>query len=196
MLVPERRSRPEPPARPSAQLPWWISPGTTPLCRSDAERGTIRVGGTRNQCTYASADSDRQIKLCATSSRGPWCSDYPTLQGANTHTIRLVKSQPGYATVGGTQSAYARIAYFATLYPMSLRDSPNMRAASACTPLARSMARSSRPLSSRVISSRRSTVPGRVSIHSRIPVAFSGVADLLISMGRSLAAIASLRDRI
>ncbi len=28
-------------------------PRTNPLCRSDAERGTFMVGGTRNQCTQS-----------------------------------------------------------------------------------------------------------------------------------------------
>jgi hypothetical protein len=46
-------------------------------------------------------------------------------------------------------------ANFATLYPMSLRETPSIRAASACTPLACSNARLTRPFSNAMSSSRR-----------------------------------------
>jgi hypothetical protein len=34
----------------------------TPLCRSDAERGTIRVGEDRNQCMWGSTERGRWEK--------------------------------------------------------------------------------------------------------------------------------------
>src|ERR1035437_1950786 len=53
MLVPEQGLRPEPPGR------------THPLCRSDAERGTSVIGGTRNHWidgaqAYSAWDTSRQ----------------------------------------------------------------------------------------------------------------------------------------
>jgi len=41
---------PEPPGRTAAKISLVDRPRTTPPCRSDAERGTIGVGRTGNQC--------------------------------------------------------------------------------------------------------------------------------------------------
>jgi hypothetical protein len=55
MLVPENRSRPDPPVRMLELLPgfpWWIAPRTHPLCRSDAERGTFLCRGPLTNATH------------------------------------------------------------------------------------------------------------------------------------------------
>ncbi len=46
------------PVDPLPKLAWWITPRTTPLCCSDAARGTI--GGRRDPVTTASEDWKRE----------------------------------------------------------------------------------------------------------------------------------------
>src|SRR5207248_7200603 len=116
-------------------------------------------------------------------------ADYSTLnvflmKSSVTHTMRTVISNTGGSEQHYTAGAvlhkvhrllqlvnnrlnYRSMAYFVTLYPISLRESPSIRAASACTPCACSMARSMSFFSISVRVSRKFRSSGNLATQSR-----------------------------